>query len=103
MNELTGLATTILAHLEEAHAEEVTSTINTVTAIIGAPEEVSHAQSALLLLNGLDYVRIAYEDRKTGKFVPVSKEQSILDIGTIATGFTSVVLKARGNGIGIFQ
>lgn len=83
MNELTELATTILAHLEEAHAENVPSTINTVIPIVGGSEEVSNAQSALLLLNDLDYVRIAYEDRKTGKYVPVSKEQSIRDIDTI--------------------
>lgn len=83
MTELSELASRILAHLEEAHAENVPSTINTVEPVSGNVEEISLAQSALLQLTNLDFVRIAYEDARTGKFVPVSKDQSIIEIGTI--------------------
>ena len=83
MTQLSELASRILAHLEEAHAENVSSTINTVESVHGNIEEISQAQSALLQLANLDYVRVAYEDAKTGKFVPVSKDRSIVDIGAI--------------------
>jgi hypothetical protein len=83
MTQLSELASRILAHLEEAHAENISSTINTVESVLGNIEEISHAQSALLQLTNFDFVRIAYEDAKTGKLVPVSKDQSIADIGTI--------------------
>ncbi|HET6390784.1 hypothetical protein [Hyphomicrobium sp.] len=83
MIQLSELASRILAHLEEAHAENVSSTINTVESVRGNIEEISHAQSALLQLTNLDLVRIAYEDAKTGKFIPISKDQSIVDISTI--------------------
>lgn len=85
MNKLSELASRILAHLEEAHAENVSSTINTVASVSGDIAEVSHAQSALTELTNLDYVRIAYEVNLNGKrLAPVSKEQSLADIGTIA-------------------
>jgi hypothetical protein len=83
MTELSELASRILAHLEEAHAENVSSTINTVVPVSGGVEEISQAQSALIELTDSDYIRIAYEDRKKGKFVPVSKDRSIVDIGAI--------------------
>lgn len=83
MTELSELASRILAHLEEAHAENIPSTINTVEQVRGDIEEILQAQSALLQLTNFDYVRIAYEDTKTGKFVPVSKDTSIVDIGAI--------------------
>ncbi|HET6390782.1 hypothetical protein [Hyphomicrobium sp.] len=82
MNELTELASRILAQLEEAHAEEITSTINTVTPMSGAAEEVTQAQSALIELINFEYVRIA-RDNESGRLVPLSKDQSILAVGTI--------------------
>ncbi len=83
MTELFELASRILAHLEEAHAENIPSTINTVEQVRGNIDEISQAQSALLQLTNFDYVRMAYEDTKTGKLVPVSKDQSIVDVATI--------------------
>lgn len=82
MSDLTELASRILAHLEEAHAEEITSTINSLTPMSGARDEVTQAQSALIQLIDLDYVRIA-PDRISGRPIPLSKDQSILAIGTI--------------------
>lgn len=81
MNKLSELASRILAHLEEAHAENVSSTINTVASVSGDIAEVSHARSALTELTNLDYVRIAYEVNLNGKrLAPVSKEQSLADL-----------------------
>lgn len=84
MNEISDLASTVLAHLEEAQEENVPSTINTVAPVSGDPQEIYRVQHALKELVDRDYVRIAYEDlRDTRRLAPVSKEQSLVDIDAI--------------------
>ena len=80
MNDLSEIAMRVLAELEEAYAENVTSTMNTVLALRGDASEISEISNSLreLVLEGL--VRIAYANAETGKLSIVSKAQSLADV-----------------------
>ena len=79
MNELDEIASRVLAQLEEAHSENVTSTMNTIFEVSGQESELSDMQAALRELIASDLVRIGYEDTRAGKIIAVSKEQSMAD------------------------
>ena len=81
MPEFSEYAARILANLEEAHAEEVCSTMNTVFAPTGSRDEVQTLQQSLTELVDLGLVDLAY-DRWQGPFVELSKEQALTEIET---------------------
>jgi len=70
------LAMRILSELEEAGAENVTSTMNTVMTATGDNAELDKTQSALESLIQTDLVRIAYRESNSTRLKAVSKDES---------------------------
>ena len=83
MKALSEIAARVLSELEEAHAENVTSTMNTIFAPTGSTSELAGMQSALNELIEKDLVRIAYAPNNRGRLVGVSKEASFSDVSSL--------------------
>jgi hypothetical protein len=84
---LSELEQRILSELEEAWEEEVTTIANTVFPPSGTPTEIDEMAEALASLVNADLVRISIDYDYTRKLRPLSKEQSLEVINTLASEF----------------
>lgn len=81
MNELSEIASRILTELEEAGAENVTSTMNTILDAQGGAAELSEIEAALNELVTAGLAVIGYAEGESTKITVASKEKSLADIG----------------------
>lgn len=75
MTELNEVALRILSELEEAGAENISSTMNTVLKVTGTPDDIEVFQEALTSLIRAGDVSIGYATGPSGRIMPVSTEE----------------------------
>jgi hypothetical protein len=73
----------ILAELEEAHAENITSTMNTIFVPTGEAGELDEFKIALEQLIGSDLVNIAYSEGPNGRLQSAERQASLAAVQSL--------------------
>lgn len=81
MTKLTETALRILSEMEEAGAENIPSTMNTVLELTGEQQDIDVFQEALQSLIDTDFVGIGYPQPQDGRLVTVQKDEALATVG----------------------